>query len=57
MKKKFLFLGLVGLVISLVVYDISIPSPWGRNSIPIISTGSFMLMIYGIVAKDKPKLF
>ncbi len=57
MKKKFLFPGLVGLVISLVVYDISIPSPWGRNSIPIISTGSFMLMIYGIIAKDKPKLF
>ncbi len=57
MKKKFLLIGLVGLVIGLVIYDIFIPSPWGRNSIPIISTGSFMLMIYGIIAKDKPKLF
>ena len=55
MKKRFLLIGLVGLVIGLVIYDIFIPSPWGRSTIPIISTGSFMLMIYSIIAKDKSK--
>jgi len=54
-KKRFLLIGLVGLVIGLGIYDIFIPSPWRRSTIPIISTGSFMLMIYGIITKDKPK--
>jgi len=54
-KKKFLLIGLVGLVIGLVIYDVFIPSPWGRSTIPIISTGSFMLVIYGVIAKDKPE--
>ncbi len=49
-----MLIGLVGLVIGLVV-DIAIPSPWGKSAIPLISTGSFMLVIYGFVAKDGPK--
>ena len=55
MKKKFLLIGVVGLVIGLFVYDIFVSSPWGRESIPIISTGSFMLVIYGFIAKDTSK--
>jgi len=54
-KKKFLLIGLVGLVIGLVIYDVFISNPWGRDPIPLISTGSFMLMIYGFIAKDKSK--
>ena len=55
MKKKFVLIGVVGLVIGLFVYDIFVSSPWGRESIPIISTGSFMLVIYGFIAKNKSK--
>jgi hypothetical protein len=54
MNKKFLMLGLLGLVASLFVPEISAPSLWGRADIPLISTGSFMLLIYGLVAKSKP---
>jgi hypothetical protein len=54
MNKKVLILGLVGLVASVFVFDISIPSLWGRGNIPLISTGSFMLIVYGLVAKSKP---
>jgi hypothetical protein len=38
----------------LFVPEISAPSLWGRGDIPLISTGSFMLLIYGLVAKSKP---
>ncbi len=54
MNKKVLMLGLVGLVASVFVFDISVPSLWGRGNIPLISTGSFMLIVYGLVAKSKP---
>jgi hypothetical protein len=54
MNKKVLLMGLVGLVASVFVFDISVPSLWGRGNIPLISTGSFMLIVYGLVAKSKP---
>lgn len=54
MNKRFLMLGLIGLVASLFVPEISMPSPWGRADIPLISTGSFMLLVYGLVTKSKP---
>ncbi len=54
MNKKVLLLGLAGLVASVFVFDISIPSLWGSGNIPLISTGSFMLIVYGLVAKTKP---
>ena len=54
MNKRFLMRGLIGLVASLFVPEISMPSPWGRTDIPLISTGSFMLLIYGLVTKSKP---
>lgn len=54
MNVKVFMLGLVGLVASVFVFDISVPSLWGRGNIPLISTGSFMLIVYGLVAKNKP---
>lgn len=53
MNKKFLILGLTGLVASLFVPEIYMPSLWGRADIPLISTGSFMLLVYGLVTKNK----
>jgi hypothetical protein len=55
MKKRILILGIIGLIVSLFVPEVSVPSPWGRSEIPLISTGLFMLIIYGLVAKDHPK--
>ena len=55
MKKRVLILGIVGLVIGLFVFDYFVHSPWGVNEIPVISTVSFMVMMYGFVARDKPK--
>jgi hypothetical protein len=52
MIKKFLILGLMGLLVSQFVFEIAIPSLWGRGDIPLISTGSFMVMVYGLVAKS-----
>jgi hypothetical protein len=54
MNKKLLLAGLMGLVISFFVTEISIPSLWGRGDIPLISTGSFMMLVYGLVTKSKP---
>jgi len=54
MKKKVFILGLIGLVASLFVPVVSVPSLWGRGDIPLISTGSFMLLVYGLVTKSKP---
>lgn len=52
MNKRFVVLGLIGLVATLFVPEIHVPSLWGRGNIPIISTGSFMLLVYGLVANS-----
>ncbi len=54
MNKKLLLVGLMGLVTSFFVTEIFIPSLWGRGDIPLISTGSFMMLVYGLVAKSNP---
>ena len=56
MNKKILVLGIMGFVVILFLPEISVPSPWGSREIPLISTGLFMLIMYGIVAKDKDPL-
>ena len=56
MKKKIVIIGGVGLLVGLFVFDYFILNPLGGGTIPLVTSGSIILMAYGFLAKYKEKI-
>ena len=55
MKKRIFIVGVIGLIVGLFAFDYFVPNPFGGGSVPVITSGSAILAIYGLIAKSKPK--